>query len=249
MRVRIKVEPAVAMARRFPVDVDDEIQEERATARLKLERLALVLENAAATLADNHDEHDPNDSDSSGEGSDSRNRTAPSEWRDLVVDSWYRKIRSNALAPDAKPAQASFKVIDDRPSAQIKLILDSKKYQDRCSKLREPIDMFPTQDGTIVQPTSETHYDDGELYRSMLRDIIDSDDASVVNAGLRHAELARSGRIRKKIDRRASKGKKLRYVVHDKLVGFLAPQPMPDPGPVDEILNSLFGRTPTLPTQ
>ena len=50
------------------------------------------------------------------------------------------------------------------------------------------------------------------------------------------------GRGRKKdVDRKASKGRKLRFQAHDKIVGFTAPEPSQlDPSEADALADALF---------
>jgi Apoptosis-antagonizing transcription factor, C-terminal len=158
----------------------------------------------------------------------------PLAWQARTLDDW---AASSATAT-ATPA---FKAIDTRPSAQLRVALDTGRHLERARKLRATL---PLIDGSQLAPgvaaaAAAVHYDDGELYRALLREVIDSGDAP--GGGLRYALLARTGRVRKKVDRRANKGRKLRYVTHEKLVGFLAPVPLPHPGPVDEIIAGLFG--------
>jgi hypothetical protein len=155
----------------------------------------------------------------------------PAAWQDRTLDCWAADSAHAAGAP-----AASFKAIDVRPSAQIRQVLATGRHLGKARKLRAPLRLL---DGEELSGVAPAHYDDGELYRALLREIIDSGDAP--GGGLRYAQLSRSGRVRRKVDRRANKGRKLRYVTHEKLVGFLAPIPLPDPGPVDEIIAALFG--------
>lgn len=52
-----------------------------------------------------------------------------------------------------------------------------------------------------------------------------------------------SKKNKKQVDRRASKGRKLRYEVHEKLVNFMVPIPTATwrPEMVDELIGGLFG--------
>ncbi len=54
------------------------------------------------------------------------------------------------------------------------------------------------------------------------------------------AQQARS-RAKKVVDRRASKGRKIRYTVMPKLVNFMAPRPTPEDFLTDELFGALFG--------
>lgn len=158
---------------------------------------------------------------------------------------WERNRLDSAAAAMASPAATSFKAIDTRPSAQVARSLATGKHLARVRRLRAPITLHDGQtfgEGSL-NPATAAHYDDGDLYRALLREVVEAGDGSSNTGGssLRYAQLARSGRVRKAIDRKANKGRRLRYVEHPKIVGFLAPIPLRDPGPVDEILSSLFG--------
>lgn len=48
---------------------------------------------------------------------------------------------------------------------------------------------------------------------------------------------------RKAVDRRASKGRKIRYNVHDKLVGFMAPVVSEPPAFAVQLFTNLFGHS------
>ena len=93
------------------------------------------------------------------------------------------------------------------------------------------------------QQTGPQPFDDSKVYQQLLKDFV-SQHAS------QHDQTAAQERLRSKhpstkknVDRRASKGRKVRYVVHSKLTNFTFPQnrstqTMLDP---DEWFKSLFG--------
>lgn len=47
-------------------------------------------------------------------------------------------------------------------------------------------------------------------------------------------------KVRKEVDRKASKGRKIRYKVHEKLVNFMAPVTKEAPGVAAELFTKLF---------
>ena len=87
-------------------------------------------------------------------------------------------------------------------------------------------------------------FDDSELYQQLLRDYIQAvgpsggmDTAAVAALGKSFAK-----RNKKKIDTKASKGRKLRYAVHPKLEHFMFPVPLPPCNmDVDRLFASLSG--------
>lgn len=90
-------------------------------------------------------------------------------------------------------------------------------------------------------------YDDTDFYHTQLRELIEYKTSSSSNANEMAKQFAELQKLRKKmkkaVDTRASKGRKIRYVVHNKLVSFMAPN---DPAnwtdeQRDELFKSLFG--------
>ncbi|KAI0565784.1 Apoptosis-antagonizing transcription factor [Gracilaria domingensis] len=156
-----------------------------------------------------------------------------STWRTSVLDHWGRKVSE---ATGAVP-KGGFKAFDTTVTAQVKSTLATGKHLERSRKVKESLELIG---GAELSAGSHAfHYDDSELYRCTLREIIESGEGNA--SGLRLDQLSKRGRVRKKRDGMSAKGRKLKYDVHEKLVGFLTPMPLPDGGPVDEILMSLFG--------
>merc|ERR1712002_507573 len=95
----------------------------------------------------------------------------------------------------------------------------------------------------------ENIFDDGDFYHEMLKELIErksdinADDP--VAAGRRWLELQKlRTKIKKKVDTRASKGRKVRYDVHTKLVSFMAPQKAGTMGDLarNNLFASLYGQ-------
>lgn len=75
--------------------------------------------------------------------------------------------------------------------------------------------------------SSSARFDDTNFYRQLLRDVIDSrgiaNEGSVDQQGWAQQQKALRARRKKNVDTRASKGRKLRYQVHEKLQNFMMP--------------------------
>lgn len=90
-------------------------------------------------------------------------------------------------------------------------------------------------------------FDDSEFYHQQLRELIEyksglDENQAEITQKLIELQKVR-GKMKKRIDTRASKGRKIRYIVHNKLVNFMAPRDestMPDEAR-KELFNSLFG--------
>ena len=107
---------------------------------------------------------------------------------------------------------------------------------------------------------SEHVYDDVDFYQKLLRDMLSASQAAdkmngtgvgsggTDAVGVSREWLARKQALRKlnrasrrKVDTRATKGRKLRYTVQDPLVNFTAPVPPPEEVGGVALLNGLFG--------
>lgn len=90
-------------------------------------------------------------------------------------------------------------------------------------------------------------YDDTDCYHQLLRELIErksSDVTDPVQLGRQWLELQKlRSKMKRKIDTRATKGRKIRYVVHSKLVNYMAPvsQNLYTEEAKTELYNSLFG--------
>ncbi|BGP56648.1 hypothetical protein JCM8202_000165 [Rhodotorula sphaerocarpa] len=92
-------------------------------------------------------------------------------------------------------------------------------------------------------------FDDSDFYQQLLRDVVESrmldlDDATMTQ--LRQATaLARGKKVKKVVDTRASKGRKIRYHVHEKVQNFMIPIDAGDwhDEQIDELFASLLGKS------
>merc|ERR1712147_584924 len=82
------------------------------------------------------------------------------------------------------------------------------------------------------QQEDKNIFDDSDFYHHLLRELIEkktaatSDSAEVGRQWLQIQKLR--SKLKKKVDTRASKGRKVRYDIHTKLVNFMAPVNQPD---------------------
>ncbi|KAK7031375.1 sorting nexin-41 [Favolaschia claudopus] len=86
-------------------------------------------------------------------------------------------------------------------------------------------------------------FDDTDFYQQLLRDIIDSRGNG--NGADDWMNVQKQKKAKKKVDTKASKGRKLRYEVHEKLQNFMVPVPvigMWHEEQIDELFSSLMGK-------
>lgn len=165
--------------------------------------------------------------------------------RRAVLDKWNHKVRgSNANLPNARG-----KLLGNPDRQSITAVLDShiaSEIGDRTSKKQR------TSSGAQERPI----YDDATFYQSLLRDLVEqrmsSSDAVTNGLDSLHLQLPthhttgmRKDKVRKDVDTKASKGRKMRYNVHEKLQNFMAPE---DRGSWtgrarDEFFASLLGKS------
>lgn len=90
-------------------------------------------------------------------------------------------------------------------------------------------------------------YDDTDFYHTQLRELIEYKTSSSNNVNEVAKQFAELQKLRKKmkkaVDTRASKGRKIRYVVHNKLVSFMAPNHSANwtDEQKEELFKSIFG--------
>ncbi|KAI0044742.1 TRAUB-domain-containing protein [Auriscalpium vulgare] len=88
-------------------------------------------------------------------------------------------------------------------------------------------------------------FDDTDFYQQLLRDVIDARSGSG-RAGDDWMASQRQKKAKKSVDTKASKGRKLRYEVHEKIQNFMVPVPLPSgawhEAQIDELFASLLGK-------
>ncbi|TIC03634.1 DUF1771-domain-containing protein [Wallemia mellicola] len=80
-------------------------------------------------------------------------------------------------------------------------------------------------------------FDDGDFYQTLLKEIIESKTGQ-----LEDEEIVRTNKkkVKKDVDTRATKGRKIKYNVHDKLQNFMVPIPPPKESWAESQINELF---------
>lgn len=162
--------------------------------------------------------------------------------RRAVLEKWNHKVRgTNASLPNAKG-----KLITNSDNS-ITAVLDAHvatELSERSTKKQRTAE------------SSDSVYDDTSFYQTLLRDLVEqrmsSSDAVTNGLDSLHLQIPthptsgmRKDKIRKDVDTKASKGRKMRYNVHEKLQNFMAPE---DRGTWtdrarDEFFASLLGKT------
>ncbi|XWS67906.1 hypothetical protein CRYUN_Cryun04dG0044900 [Craigia yunnanensis] len=82
--------------------------------------------------------------------------------------------------------------------------------------------------------------DDSEFYQQSLKEFFETVDPTSSETAF-YALKRLQTKKRKIVDRHASKSRKIRYHVHEKLVNFMAPEPMNLPSMTPKLFENLFG--------
>ncbi|OIW24473.1 TRAUB-domain-containing protein [Coniochaeta ligniaria NRRL 30616] len=165
--------------------------------------------------------------------------------RRKVLDKWSSKVRTTT-------AMTTSRKLGPATSQSLVSILDDQLLgsSDRLIKrTRTPRSCAPIQ-ATRKVAEDPNVYDDADFYQLLLKELVDQrtmDSASGTTDGagvtVRWAAL-KEAKTRKQVDRKASKGRKLRFTVHEKLQNFMAPEDRRswEQDAVDRFFGTLFGQ-------
>lgn len=162
---------------------------------------------------------------------------ALSSWRDTILNKWSNKIQSASTLDKAK----KFKALNQGILAQ----LEESKSDRAKLRRRTQIKRYKATNAVSNEDISPAIYDDGDFYQEMLKDLIDSrmlDSNSTT--GMKWMATKQPKQKKENLDTRASKGRKLRYHVHEKIQNFMAPQARSTwhEAQIDELFGSLLGQ-------
>jgi protein AATF/BFR2 len=191
------------------------------------------------------------------------------EYRNATIQKWNDKTR----VLTGKISSRNFSTFEQSTLKQIEQILSNRQRLIQRSQLKRSSynilgqELIPQQQQenaegssastnadnfTIEQEQSKEYnteiYDDTDYYHQLLRELIERKSIDVtdpVQLGRQWLELQKlRSKMKRKKDTRATKGRKIRYVVHPKLVNFMAPisHSVYSEEAKTELFNSLFGK-------
>lgn len=146
---------------------------------------------------------------------------------EATIDEWNNKLKYSSGASEKK-----LKLLQSSVTEQVDAVLANKeRILARAHLRRDDANVLGADvalrgaEGSADERDEET-FDDSEFYSQLLKSFVE---ANAANGGAALdatvAAKRRKAKRRKTVDRRASKGRKLRYTVHEKLVNFMAPRP------------------------
>ncbi|KAI6906435.1 hypothetical protein D0869_13807 [Hortaea werneckii] len=162
--------------------------------------------------------------------------------RTATLQKWSAKTRG----PSALPQQSRLNntaqqtgimdVINEQLTTNSERLLKRAQTPRSCAPLQ--LSHKVTEDSKI--------YDDADFYGLLLKELLEqksADSVAASNIDLSF-QMRRDNKTKKNVDTKASKGRKLRYTVHEKLQNFMVPEDRASWGErqTDELFGSLFGQ-------
>jgi protein AATF/BFR2 len=171
--------------------------------------------------------------------------------RQTTLEKWSAKVRGSAALPTSRKlnpiaAQQSITSLIQDQLANSEHLVKRTKMPGSCAPLQRV--QKATEDPDI--------YDDGNFYQILLKELVDQRRVESLNAPVigRDAGKAiqwtavKEAKTRKNVDTKASKGRKMRFTVHEKLQNFMAPEDKGswEPDAIDRFFGTLLGQKMTL---
>lgn len=170
-----------------------------------------------------------------------------SSYRNEVLNKWHERTKS---AKDSKNPVANLNIltkIENSLLGKSESIRKSQIY--RGDYIIYGLEKPPTFNNEPIQSEIQLPeiFDDSEFYHQLLRELIEyksNTDDNQLEITQKFIELQKvRNKMKKKVDTRASKGRKIRYIVHNKLVNFMPSRDTSDftDEAKTELYSSLFG--------
>ncbi|KAJ0109840.1 hypothetical protein J7T55_004390 [Diaporthe amygdali] len=164
--------------------------------------------------------------------------------RNKVLDKWSTRVKNTTATMNtrqlgaAKGSQSLVSVLEDQMLNSDRLI----------KRTQVPRSCAPVQGAKKVTEDPRI-YDDADFYQLLLKELVDqrtSDSGATGTSGVPTVRWTaiKEAKTRKQVDRRASKGRKLRFTVHEKLQNFMAPEDRRswEGEAIDRLFSTLFGQ-------
>ena len=145
------------------------------------------------------------------------------KWKYDSLEDWNDRTRITG-----NNKKNDFAGFETSVSRQIEHILaDKKRLVKRTQLKRFAGDILGQPDNGSRQEFNEEIFDDDDFYHQLLRELIERKTSGVTDPialGQQWLQLQKlRAKVKKKVDTRASKGRKTRFDIHAKLINFMAP--------------------------
>jgi len=166
--------------------------------------------------------------------------------RQRTLEKWWDKVRGSTVSLAGK---LNNNVV---PQSLTSVIQDQLAKPESLKRTKRPRSCAPAQEKLKVIEDQQI-YDDTTLYKTLLNQLVDqrkmdSGPAAGGGNGTPAQWAVKEAKMRKNVDTKASKGRKMRYTVHEKLQNFMAPEDRAtwEQDAVDRFFGTLLGRKMTL---
>ncbi|OJJ04479.1 hypothetical protein ASPVEDRAFT_152828 [Aspergillus versicolor CBS 583.65] len=177
--------------------------------------------------------------------------------RRAILDKWSLKVRG---ANATTLANSKTKLLGSEAGKQqtITAVLDAHVASETADLRSAKRARTATTNGAAPEQEQGDIYDDSVFYQSLLRELVEqrmSSSDAITNGldtlhllpsrNVHHVTGMRKDKVKRDVDTRASKGRKMRFDVHEKLQNFMAPEERGSwtRNARDEFFASLLGRT------
>jgi len=164
--------------------------------------------------------------------------------RKTILEKWSQKTRGAAVSSaKGRLSTTTEQTLTDVLTTQLQ---DMSRL---VARTQVPRSCAPLQASANIA-SSKSIYDDADIYGLLLKELLEQRSADLNASGAGEFvvqqpwQVAREAKTKKVVDTKASKGRKLRYTVHEKLQNFMAPEDRSEwaDRQRDELFGSLFGQ-------
>ncbi|KAH7319682.1 apoptosis-antagonizing transcription factor [Stachybotrys elegans] len=254
LNLRIRLQKALIATNTFPVaeiavDVDAEPYEAAEEAAVKLLNTISSLKDGFGSSARAGDKR-KRELEISMSSEDIWSQLQEEEqrftrFREDRLEKWSRKVQAVNVTTNSAAKGFGSKTKSLTEALQDQLADPDNKLLKRT---KVPRSCAPTQAARKVMEDADI-YDDADFYQLLLKELVDQrtvDTAGEQNTALPSVMVTASkeAKNRKVVDRKASKGRKMRFTVHEKLQNFMAPEDRRswEQDQIDRFFGTLFGR-------
>ena len=167
------------------------------------------------------------------------------DFRQMTLEKWWGKAKGSTAPLTGKLNN------NVTPMSLTSVIQDQLAKSEPLERTKRPRSCAPVQEKLKVL-TDSNIYDDTTLYKTLLNQLVDqrkTDSGLLIGGANAPAQWAvKEAKMRKTVDTKASKGRKLRFTVHEKLQNFMAPEERGtwEPQAIDRFFGTLLGQKMTL---
>ncbi|ORY62598.1 apoptosis-antagonizing transcription factor [Pseudomassariella vexata] len=166
--------------------------------------------------------------------------------RKHLLDMWSNKVKQMRTV-DAAGTRKDRSLVKGEKLLTVTLEGQLQDSERLIKRTRTPRSCAPIQVGQKVNEDPEI-YDDADFYQQLLKELVDNRTADTSATGgqaatVRYA-VTKEAKTKKHVDTKASKGRKMRFNVHEKLQNFMAPEDRRswEQSAIDRFFGTLFGQ-------